>query len=878
MSLVSINIPNLISGVSQQADALRFASQAEESINGYPSLVEGLVKRPNTRYVAKLYSESYEYAKFHTINRDSSERYTVSFNSEDATAAKKVRVWNMSGVAQTVVTRGNPSALDYLPANCAKNVKCLTVADYTLVLNKDKTTALKAGLSYTRPYEAMVFVAQGSYNAEYSVTLDGTKYTVKTGDGSTAYAGSPVAGGGYNHVTAGGTAISPQPVQATWPIKESASTTKIAEFLAAAIKTNTNYGAAGSIIQIGSTIYIKRDNDATFTIAVSDSQSGNGLKLINEEVQSFLDLPAEGKHDFTVKVSGEPDDEGDEYWVTFEASNGTQGTGVWKETVAPSTPFELNPATMPHALIRLANGKFLFTPLDGGTHVDGALTYDVPYWGDRTVGDEESSPDPSFVGRKIADMVFFRNRLGFLCDENVILSEASEFFNFFRTTVTQLLDGDPIDVASSSNKVSILFAGVPFLEKLILFSDQTQFSLQSPDNLSSKTVSIQNTTNFSCSTLCAPVSVGKNIYFAFNRDNYSGIQEYYLNSDSQYLDGVDISASIPSYIKGSVTKIVGSDNEQMIAVQSNQFFNGFYLYKYFFNGNEKLQSAWCKFTFGNDPLVAQTNWAYVENIDFIDNQLFAVITRSDATYLERIDFQSGKTDSESNYVVLLDRRVQEGQTTRSYNSATGNTTFTLPYSIDPDRARVVTRATTPSGPGYVIQTASVGAGGGQLVQTTGVGGSIIPVLSSSGTSVVVKGNYSSASLWIGENYSMEHTLGRVVLRAPGAKGNPTVVSAGKLYLRRASVSYDKTRTFKVTVTPINAVYPTTYEYLCNNQVTGTTTSAVNYDSLRDGTFRFPILSKNDQVIIKLINDTPHPCSLLSMDVEAQYVSRSQRAG
>jgi hypothetical protein len=868
MALVSINIPNLISGVSQQADALRFASQAEESINAYPSLVDGLVKRPNTRYVAKLYSEAFDFVKFHTINRDTSERYTVLFNSGDPDATKKVRVWNMSGVAQTVVTRSN--ALNYLPTNCAKNIKCLTVADYTVVLNKDKTTAMSTGLSYTRPYEAMVFISQGAYSAEYSVTLDGTKYTVKSGDGSA----------GTGTVSHGTAPTSPTATTGTWPTKEQANTTKIAEFLAAAIRTNTNYDATGSVIQIGSTIYIKRDNDAAFTIAVSDSQSGNGLKLINEEVQSFLDLPAEGKHDFTVKVAGEPDDEGDEYWVRFEASNGTQGTGIWKETLAPSIPFELNSASMPHALIRLANGKFLFTPLDGGTHTDGALTYDVPYWGERTVGDEESSPNPSFVGRKIADMVFFRNRLGFLCDENVILSEASEFFNFFRTTVTQLLDSDLIDVASSSNKVSILFAGVPFLEKLILFADQTQFSLQSSDNLTSKTVSIQNTTNFSCSSLCPPVSVGKNIYFAFNRDNYSGIQEYYLNSDSQYLDGVDISASIPSYIKGAVTKIVGSDNEQMIAVMSDQFYHGFYLYKYFFNGNEKLQSAWCKFTFGEDPLTAGENdeWAYVENIDFIDNQLFIVVSRTDGTYLERIDFQSGKTDETSNYAVLLDRRLSDGQVTKNYNSATGNTTFTLPYSIDPNRAAVVTRATTLSGPGYVIQTASVGGGGGQLTQTSGVGGSIIPVLSASGTSVVVKGAYASTPLWIGENYTMEHTLGRVVLRAPGAKGNPTVVSAGKLYLRRASVSYDKTRTFKIKVTPINAVLPTTYEYLCNNQVTGTTTSAVNYDSLRDGTFRFPILSKNDQVIIKLVNDTPHPCSLLSMDVEAQYVSRSQRAG
>jgi hypothetical protein len=852
MALVSISIPNLISGVSQQADALRFASQAEESINAYPSLVDGLIKRPCTNYVGALFLEDTTGAKWHTINRDSGERYTVVFNPNDA-----VRVWDMNGVEKTVITRNN--AFDYIPATANLDLKCLSVADYTLILNKQKTAQEYANLTPTRPYEAMIFVAQGAYTAEYQVTINGTSHWVKTGSGNATTAPTTSSGS-----------------LSTWANADHANTTKIAFFLRQAISSDANLTTE----VIGSTIYIRRTNNAAFTISVSDSQSGTGLKLINDEVQSFLDLPAEGKHGFIVKVAGEPDDEGDEYWVKFDASNGTGGTGVWKETVQPGIKFALDEETLPHALIRLQNGSFLFTALDGDTYTapGNAFTYEIPYWGERLVGDEDSNPSASFVDRKIKDILFFRNRLGFLCDENVILSEASEFFNFYRTTVTQLLDSDPIDVASSSNKVSILFAGIPFNEKLLLFSDQTQFSLQSADNLTSKTVSIQNTTNFACSTASQPVAVGKNIYFAFNRDSFSGIQEYYLNPESQYLDGVDISASIPSYIKGTVSKIVGSDNEQMIVVMSSGLKNGFYMYKYFFNGSEKLQSAWCKFTIGSDPddPNATSGVTFIENVDFIDNKLYIVTTRGDGTYLERIDFQSNKTDSFSSYSVLLDRKISSSAVTKTFNANTGLTTFTLPYGIDPTKAAVITRATTFSGPGYVPQ--SVGGGVGQLPITTGVGGAVVPVNSAESYFLTVKGNYSTVSLWIGENYTMEHTLGRVVIRAPGARGNPTVVSVGKLYLKRASLSYDKTRTFKVRVVPINNVYPTTYEYVCNNQSAGTPTAAVNFDSLRDGIFKFPILSKNDQVLISLVNDSPHPCSLLSLDVEAQYVSRSQRAG
>jgi hypothetical protein len=151
----------------------------------------------------------------------------------------------------------------------------------------------------------MVFVAQGAYSAEYKVTINGTNIFVKTGDGSATTAPNYAS---VSHGTA--------PTDAVWPAKQQASTTRIAEYLTSAI--NAAIGA-DTATQIGSSVYITRN--ASYTIAVSDSQSGNGLKLIHEEVQSFLDLPAEGKHGFTVKVAGEPDDEGDEYWVKFDASN-----------------------------------------------------------------------------------------------------------------------------------------------------------------------------------------------------------------------------------------------------------------------------------------------------------------------------------------------------------------------------------------------------------------------------------------------------------------------------------------------------------------------------------------------------------------------------
>ena len=42
-------------------------------------------------------------------------------------------------------------------------------------------------------------------------------------------------------------------------------------------------------------------------------------------------------------------------------------------------------------------------------------------YADRAVGDDTTNPIPSFVGKRINKVLFFRNRLAFLAGENVIM-------------------------------------------------------------------------------------------------------------------------------------------------------------------------------------------------------------------------------------------------------------------------------------------------------------------------------------------------------------------------------------------------------------------------------------------------------------------------
>ena len=52
--LISQNIKNIVSGISQQAPILRLPEQLEEQENGFSSEANGLVKRPPTVFVKAL--------------------------------------------------------------------------------------------------------------------------------------------------------------------------------------------------------------------------------------------------------------------------------------------------------------------------------------------------------------------------------------------------------------------------------------------------------------------------------------------------------------------------------------------------------------------------------------------------------------------------------------------------------------------------------------------------------------------------------------------------------------------------------------------------------------------------------------------------------
>ena len=138
MSLISSSIPNLINGVSQQPPSLRLNTQAEAQENGLSTVVEGLRKRPCTEHVATLSGvpATVDSAFIHTIRRDDNEFYTLIIT------AGALNVYDKNGT-QVSVTSNPATAINYLSGltDPSTEISATTVADYTFIVNKNKTVA-----------------------------------------------------------------------------------------------------------------------------------------------------------------------------------------------------------------------------------------------------------------------------------------------------------------------------------------------------------------------------------------------------------------------------------------------------------------------------------------------------------------------------------------------------------------------------------------------------------------------------------------------------------------------------------------------------------------------------------------------------------------
>lgn len=813
-NLVSYTIPNLIQGISQQPDAQREPSQGETQINAMSSLAEGLRKREPTHVIAKVSNSSFGDVYFHQILRDAGEKYLVVIGKT------AIKVFDLEGNQKTV---NAPSGYSYLSSvvSAKSDIRAATIADYTFISNTKAVPAMDPSLApaTARPanHEALVWVKAANYGQTYKVNVNGTQATVQT----------PVA-----------------------PVVVSGSTTTenriSTEDIATAIQSALGGVGGVSISRKGSVLHFT--SSSAITIAASDARANADITAITSSVQAFTELPTIAPQGYQVEVVGDPGNKFDGYYVSFvpRTGAGTFGEGSWQETVSPGVEYKINPATMPHLLVRLPNGTFYFGPANGSAQ--GGVT--IPRWGERTAGDYDTAPDPSFIGYPIQDVFIYKNRLGFLADENVILSRTRDFFEFFPETVTAVLDTDPIDLTASNNRVSVLRYAIPYQDELIIFSDQIQFRFNAAETiLTPASAVITVLTQYEIDPDCRPIPVQGTIIFCQANGQWSQFREFSVRGAGTALvaDASDLTGYVSSYIPADVFKLTANDtgNSWFAVSDKSGFTDRIYVYKYFYRntggGAERAQSSWSHWKLNGADRILQ--------ILCVQEVMYLLVEYGTEVWLEKMPVADRLSDVTPNpYPLLLDRRISTTTETPAavrvaagtYNATTKQTTWTLPYTI---------KAPTQAWSGYGMTS----NGGVRLGSA------------SSGNTIVASGDWSAAPVFFGEVYDFVYRFTRFKLYKE-VGGGKAAANVDRTQVRHAKLRYHETSYFEIYVM---AERRDTAVYKFDGTVLGSRNSSLGsqmangYDPETnryfEGVFQIPIASKGENCIVEIHNDTIHPC-------------------
>ena len=892
MAVISRAIPTLLRGISQSSDALKQPDHAEIQDNADSNPVLGLTKRSGSQFLASIGSSTLGNVHIQTINRDENEQYVAVFSNGD------VKVFELDGTEKTVF---KPDGTTYLNTSNPRTVlKTVTIADFTFVVNTSITAAMDTALSNSASNitQAIIFITQATASTTYSVTVDGVTVTDNT---------------------AGNNPLSTDTV-------------------AADLASGLNAGLTGfTIARNGPVIHIKKNDGSNFSIDGTDTQGNTKMTIIKDSVQQFTDLPTVSPNGYVVEIIGDEGTDFDNYYVKFTTNNGNAlEEGQWEETVEAGIQFKFNYDTMPHVLIRQANGDFRFARVDGNTYgflnqtgtysqvgstvtvtstnhtytsgdsielnfTSGAASgsqfdferypvtvvnanvftiqfagavnsttgnvrfapafYSLPKWGERTVGDLISAPNPSFIGQPINNVFFFRNRLGLLAGDNVILSTVSEFFNFFPETVISVLDTEPIDVAASHTKVAILKHAVTMGEKLILFSEQTQFVLSSSaDNLTPSTANVLVQTEFESSAAAQPVGSGSSIYFLTKKGSFAGIREYIITGNQQIQDAANTTIHVPRLIPSGIFKMAVSNNQDILVLLGTDNPNKLYVNRWLYgDGFSKALNSWFTYTLNNNRSIL--------NIDFIGTDLIMVIEEANGVTLEKIPFETDFREPNAKFEYHLDHKVTEATTgvSVSYNSNTGLSTFTVPYRLRANM-NIIGRylASNETSTFIDAQGNTKNLISGQALLTTNS-------TNGSTSTITASGDFRNSKFIIGEPYEMHYRFSHQKINQGGS--SPELIS-GRLQIHHFYIKYEDSGFFQVEVTPENR---DTSLHKFTGRLLGAASASIGQINLDTGTFKVPIMSKSDRVNIDVKNNTFLPTLLASAEYEGIFHMRSRRA-
>ena len=438
-----------------------------------------------------------------------------------------------------------------------------------------------------------------------------------------------------------------------------------AEGITADISKAATYARSGTTVTVTSAAHGLSNGDTVF-IDFTSGGAGDGHYTVSSSATNTFVL-ASNSSSGTISAGA---------FCTYTPAR--FGEGVWEEVAAPGIEVTLDKDTMPLKLVRVLPGSFSINGGGATTYSNGAFRFDYPDWGQRDVGDEVTNSKPTFIGNPIQKMFFFRNRIGLLSNENIILSRVNDYYSFWVKTAMAISNADPIDLQSSSTFPTKLYDAVESSGGLVVFSANEQFLLSSGAEalLTPETAKVSYLSSYSFNPDTEPISLGTTLGFLnstarqarfYEMGAISATEEPQLNEQTKIVGEI-----FPQ--KATMVTVSTENDVLLFAVDStlHTATNEVWGYKWFQSGEKRSQSAWFRWTMPNNVVYHA----------ILDDVYYAVLNTGSTFTLEKFDIKLtsdtpmiGTAPDENRVHLDTKKTIASGDIT--YDAQEDISTFTL---------------------------------------------------------------------------------------------------------------------------------------------------------------------------------------------------------
>lgn len=649
MAIISHYVTGPYQGVSQAPPQVQLDGQCKVQENCIAAIPNGLQKRPPFVFHPRALLPSLASSDMLVadIPRGSlADDLLLVINPQGA--ANVPYLFKGPNYVPVIVDIDNDAVQNYLNSSAAKPGQDLfttTIEDVTFVVNKRAMAIEGFDTEPTRNPEALIYIKSGAYGRNYiiSVTPAGgttVSATYLTGDGSTP----------SDAMTASTEAIADGLATGTIPSGASFSGDPLADLVSQGFTVGRN----------GPVIYLRSDSGADFVVSASDGQGGSAMTVVKGAIQRFSDLPAQGIDGFVVKIEQSAAGPLDDYWVQFEARS-SDNLGVWNEVRAPGANTGVAGATMP-----------IIITYDPTTNT---ALFALGPWVGRTTGNSQVNPAPPYINDFIQRVGWWRGRLALTYNGGVLLSSSDNPFKTYRSTLTTILDSDPISLLNPADRKAFFKDGYGLNQRFILLADKVQAAVSSTGALTPGATRIDQIGSTEYTPQTPALAASKRLYYASLRTTSTIVYELAIDRISGELKAEDLTPAVPTYLPSTLDRAALQESDYF-HVYGSSGTNTLYLHLVRYAEEERVQNAWSRWTLPDSITLG--------GMFFKGSLLKSVLIVGGAAFVASLDVTPQITDVGSTKGVLthLDGRLSLSALSATYDPSTSSTTVIMPYAMD----------------------------------------------------------------------------------------------------------------------------------------------------------------------------------------------------